>query len=333
MLSPIPVTALLQTLALLVRFAGFALAAVGALAAAAAQGGRFSDRLDVLTHFAPLWLLLGVLGLIVWVLGGGRSLVRVTPIVAAAAVLLAGGLMVPELARPKAPPAPAEGETIKLVQFNIWGRAGDPEGIVEWVRAQDADILVFEEAFARTGGVARALADDYPYQTTCAEPDPCSTMILSRRKPVSEEGLGSSVSKAWLPGAKATWRTARGEFTVIGVHYTWPVPAGPQQQMTRRLAAVLDDLPKGSTIVAGDFNSTPWSFSLRRQDKRFGLDRRTHALATWPAAPFSRRRIAFPFPFLPIDHVYAGHDWKTVSVTRGPKLGSDHYPVVVTLRR
>ena len=91
MLSPIPVTALLQTLALLVRFAGFALAAVGALAAAAAQGGRFSDRLDVLTHFAPLWLLLGVLGLIVWVLGGGRSLVRVTPIVAAAAVLLALG--------------------------------------------------------------------------------------------------------------------------------------------------------------------------------------------------------------------------------------------------
>ena len=34
---------------------------------------------------------------------------------------------------------------------------------------------------------------------------------------------------------------------------------------------------------------------------------------------------------LPIDHVYAGPGWRTVSVQRGPKLGSDHYPVIVTL--
>jgi endonuclease/exonuclease/phosphatase (EEP) superfamily protein YafD len=327
------VTAFLNALALLVRFAGFAMAAAGALAALAAQGGRVSDRLDVFAHFAPFWLLLGVLGLIVWLLSGGRSLNRTTPIVAAVAILAAGGLMIPELTRSKGPRPPAEGETIKLIQFNLWGRAGNPDGIVDWIRAQDADILVFEEAFARTGGVARALADDYPYQTTCAEPVPCSTMILSRREPIREQGLGAAVSPAKLLGAQATWKTPRGEFSVIGVHYTWPIPAGPQQQQTRRLAAVIDTLPKGSTIVSGDFNSTPWSFSLRRQDERFGLNRRTHALPSWPAAPFSRQGIAFPFPFLPIDHVYAGSDWKTVSVKRGPKLGSDHYPVVVTLRR
>ena len=32
------------------------LGALSAAAAIAAQGGRFSDRLDVLTHFAPLYL-------------------------------------------------------------------------------------------------------------------------------------------------------------------------------------------------------------------------------------------------------------------------------------
>lgn len=326
-------TALLKALALFVRFAGFAIATVGAVAAIGAQGGRFSDRLDVLTHFAPYWLLLGLIGLVVWVIGGGRSLRRTTPIVAAIAIVAAGGLIIPELTRSKGPRPPAEGETLKLIQFNIWGRAGNPDGIAEWVRSQDADVLVFEEAFARSGGVARALAKDYPYQTTCAEPQPCSTMILSRYRPIAQRGLNGSVSPTNLQGALATYRTAGGEFSVIGVHYTWPLPAGPQQQQTRRLAAVIDTLPSGSTIVSGDFNSTPWSFSLRRQDRRFGLDRRTHALPSWPAAPFSRHHIAFPFPFLPIDHVYAGSDWKTVSVKRGPKLGSDHYPVVVTLRR
>jgi endonuclease/exonuclease/phosphatase (EEP) superfamily protein YafD len=326
-------TALLRVLAFLVRLAGFALAAGAALAAILAQGGRFSDRLDVLTHFAPIWVAMGALGLLVWVIGSGRSLLRLTPLAAVVAVAAGGTLMLPELTRPKDPPAPAEGETLKLIQFNLWGRADDPDGIADWLRGQNADILVFEEAFARTGGVARALARDYPHQTTCAEPAPCSTLILSRRRPVAAEGLGSSVSTAWLSGAKATFASPRGPFTVVGVHYTWPMPAGPQQQMTKRLGAVLDPLPKTTAIVAGDFNSTPWSFSLRRQDQRFGLNRRTRALASWPAAPFSRYQVTWPFPLLPIDHVYAGSDWKTVSVRRGPKLSSDHYPVVVVLRR
>ena len=156
-------------------------------------------------------------------------------------------------------------------------------------------------------------------------------MILSKRRPTARGGLSPSVSRARLAGAWATWSSPQGPFTVVGVHYTWPFPAGPQQQMTLRLADVLEDFPKDRLIVSGDFNSTPWSFSLRRQDRLFGLERRTRALASWPAGRFSRLRISMPFPVLPIDHVYAGDGWRTVSVKRGPKLGSDHYPVVVTL--
>ena len=77
---------------------------------------------------------------------------------------------------------------------------------------------------------------------------------------------------------------------------------------------------------------TPWSFTLKRLDRGLGIERRTHALASWPAGEFSGYRLHSPMPLVPIDHVYAGRDWRTVSVKRGPKLGSDHYPVVVTLR-
>nr|QQZ48664.1 hypothetical protein JKL49_14190 [Phenylobacterium glaciei] len=46
----------------------------------------------------------------------------------------------------------------------------------------------------------------------------------------------------------------------------------------------------------------------------FGLERRTKALFSWPAYLGAK----VPFPFLPIDHVYAGKGWRTVSVKRGP---------------
>jgi endonuclease/exonuclease/phosphatase (EEP) superfamily protein YafD len=81
-------------------------------------------------------------------------------------------------------------------------------------------------------------------------------------------------------------------------------------------------------ILTGDLNTTPWSFGLQRLDRTLGLVRRDRALSTYPAQLFGR---PWPLPFLAIDHVYAGPGWATVKVERGPWLGSDHYPVIVTL--
>lgn len=321
---------ILKALADLLRAGALVLAAVFAALALASQGGRFSDRLDVLTHFTPIWFGGLLLAAALWAATGRRG--RTTPALALVGVLSALTLMLPELtATAKTAGGKVDGETLTVVQFNLWGRNRDPEGTARWILETDPDIIVVEEGYSLSGGIARALARRYPHRTTCAEPSPCSTMILSKRRPIAEGGLSPGVSPAQLAGAWATFAAPGGPFTVIGVHFTWPYPAGPQQQMTLRLAKVLTRFPADRLIVSGDFNSTPWSFSLRRQDRMFGLERRTRAIASWPAGDFSRLRVAFPFPLLPIDQVYAGKAWRTIEARRGPKLGSDHYPVVVTL--
>lgn len=86
--------------------------------------------------------------------------------------------------------------------------------------------------------------------------------------------------------------------------------------------------PRERMILGGDFNASHWSAEVRRLDHSLGLIRRERAVATWPAQVFGQ---AWPLPFLPIDHIYAGPGWATVKVERGPWLGSDHYPLVVTL--
>jgi endonuclease/exonuclease/phosphatase (EEP) superfamily protein YafD len=83
-------------------------------------------------------------------------------------------------------------------------------------------------------------------------------------------------------------------------------------------------------VLGGDFNSTPWSFQRRRDDQALGLIRRDRALWSWPTGE-GQPRLPAPFPFLPLDHIYAGPGWATTSVRRGPRLGSDHYPIIVTL--
>jgi endonuclease/exonuclease/phosphatase (EEP) superfamily protein YafD len=319
---------ILSVLVDILRAGALLLAVFAAALAVAAQGGRFSNRLDVLTHLTPLALGAAVIALALWLAAGREG--RATGLLAAIGLVSALTLMGPELAAAMTrKTVPADAATLRLLQFNVWVENRNPERTAQWILEQDPDIIVFEEASARRG-VAKLIAPHYPYRSTCDEPLDCSTMILSKHAPIAEGGL-SGPQRSNLMGAWATFPSEAGPYTVVGIHYTWPWPAGPQQLQTKRMVKALKEFDHQRLIVSGDFNSTPWSFSLRRQDKLFGIERRTRALFSWPAGEVTRLRIPALFPILAIDQIYAGPGWKTVTLKRGPELGSDHYPVLIEL--
>jgi len=315
------------------RTTALIIAIVSMLAALLCLGGAVSDRLDVLTHFAPLYLGGGIAALLIC-LACGAPLGRPTVACSLIAIVVGGLIVAPDaLARQETSRLRPGEAPLKLIQFNLWEYNIDPAGTARWIEAEDPDIVVVEEAQDAGLRAATALRGRYPFSTSCDALRPCSTMILSKVKPATSGGLLSPEMASRLAGAWATFGHGAARFTVVGVHYSWPIPAGFQQAQSGRLAKVLDGFERTSLIVAGDFNSTPWSFAMRRQDARFGLQRRTHSLPTWPARQTRYWALAAPFAFLPIDHVYAGAAWRTVSVRRGPRLGSDHFPVVVVLAR
>lgn len=311
----------------LVRAVAFLLAAGSALAAALSLGGAISDKLDLFAQAAPAWLAGGVIAVTVLALAGGSGvgLGLATFAVIASAVLVAPDLVAGLTQRQVAPAR----MTLKIVQLNVWDRNRDSAATAAWLREQNADILVLEELGDRA--VPMALVDAYPYSTICT-PD-SATVILSRTPPrasgtINWPGLGRRHSGAW-----ATFGKGADAFSVAGTHYKWPVPPGPQRSQASKFAAVLSQFDRRSLIVAGDFNLNPWSFNLRRQDRAFGIPRITHGMFTWPAGPIPHWRLNLPFAVLALDQIYAGRDWRVVKVSRGPMLGSDHYPVVAVLTR
>lgn len=295
-----------------------------ATAAAASWLGQGSVRWDLLTHFAPIWLAGGLLGLAGAVLfrGFDRLLLAGAGLVA---VVAAGGLVAPELLRDAGPKAARDAPgAIKVIQFNVWHGNDRVADVVDWLKREDPDIAVLEETTPR---IRRALFAERRWHASCSA---CEVVILSKRPPVSiapPRGLPQAPG----PLSRATFRDARGEFTVLGVHYAWPTDPRTHQAQERRLAAAIHRFPRDRTIVGGDLNAAPWSFYRRKWDREFGLIRRNRAMPTFPAPLANRWRWLGITPTLAIDHVYAGPGWATVSVRRGPRLGSDHYPVIVTL--
>lgn len=298
------------------------LGVASAAAAVAAHLGRFSEHLDVLTHFAPAYLLGGL----ITVIGAVFARRRMAPALAGATAIFASlALMTPELLAALRAPSPTGSPpvgAIKLIQFNAAKDGQRLEARLAWLAHEDPDVLVVEDSRAiLQTAVVRRLGRYMSCGMTC------EVAIFTRTPPQRIEsprrgrlGLGPAVAIVHLSDAG-------GPYTVVGTHYIWPTDIETHRENGARMLQLLRPLDLDNTILAGDFNSTPWSFARRRQDAAFGMQRRTRALATWPAnGPGG-------LAFLPIDHVYAGAAWRTVSIVRGPRLGSDHYPVIAVLAR
>ncbi len=266
--------------------------------------------------------------------------------IAVAAVAGCALMAAPEVASRVAPaggpPLSRPGAPLRVVEINLWRLNGAPDATLRTLDGLRPDVLLISEPTLKAWALYKSLRLKYPFHSDCFRQPGCEVAILSRT-PVLSGGV-------WWPaadnptGRRAGAAFARirtpdgGEATVVATRVTWPFPPEAQARQSTELAGFLRRFDPSTTIVGGDFNTAPWSFEMRRQDAAFRpLQRRTRALPTYPAR-FSwdvgpLLRAPLPVPFLPIDHVYAGPAWRTVEVRRGPRTGSDHYPVLVVLQR
>jgi endonuclease/exonuclease/phosphatase (EEP) superfamily protein YafD len=79
--------------------------------------------------------------------------------------------------------------------------------------------------------------------------------------------------------------------------------------------------------MAGDFNMSPWAEKLQRFERASGLARYNTFHFTWP---MERGDVPL-LPFVAVDNVFASPSFAKISVTGGPRLGSDHRPIIVDL--
>jgi endonuclease/exonuclease/phosphatase (EEP) superfamily protein YafD len=299
----------------------------GLAGASLAEGGGFQAPLDVLTHFAMLWLAGSTLAMAVGLIAAaGRARIGLLAL-GAAGVVAAAALMAPEFLRPiRTLGAPSPGRQIRLIQFNAWQRNTDPAATADWIASEAPNVVTIEDV---TPVLSQALVARGFHQVRGM----VNTMIFSRGLTVLSPLQVPFRDWALLPDfARARFRIAgaREDFSVIAVHLVRP-NQGDTLHEAQAIATLLERQPRDRLIIAGDFNLTPWSFALRRIDRRLGLERRDRAIATWPACPRPGPWPVCVPPFLPIDHAYVGAGWRTVAIGRGPRLGSDHFPLVVDL--
>ncbi|TAJ71645.1 MAG: endonuclease [Phenylobacterium sp.] len=295
-------------------------AVVAALAGVLSHGAGFYPWLDLIAHFAPVYMAVALGCMVIAILTRlpGRGVI----LVASAVAIVAGGVLVgPEVSRSNGSEAPFDREgQIKVIQINALRTNADIGRVADWLIAQDPDVVTVSEA---RHDLRDLLVRRAGWSTAGAH----GSLMIFTREPYVKMDRPRLRAGGDLSFVNATYATPRGPIEIVTTHLDWPTSPLVAGQV-RDLEDVVGRLPRERMILTGDFNAAPWSAELRRLDTTLGLVRRDRAVATWPAQLSGR---AWRVPILPIDHIYAGRGWSTVKVERGPWLGSDHYPLVVTL--
>ena len=313
-----------------------AVAAMLALVGVLALGGAVSPALDLLNHVTPLFFLAALLTLAcrVWYARHLRAVSRWVLLTVGLAGGLASGLVLwPSMT---APPAERPGGTrITVMSMNLWEDNVAPEKTIRMLRDSGADVLLLQEVKGPARKVVEGLRADYPYSDDCLSTNRWCALAVLSRKPLRRTGYhqapwrnGDNLSYVWAEVDAGTSRP----FVVIDTKFVHPDVSGVQDAQVARLGEIVKRWDARRLLVAGDLNLTPWSFALRRVDRAVGLRRLSRSTATWPdRMPGSLKGLRAPFPFLPIDHIYAGDAWRPVRVVRAERSGSDHYGLLAVL--
>ncbi len=283
-------------------------------------GARLSWPLELTTHFRVQYLVVtaAVLSLTLmrrrWVASG----------VLAAAGAVSAAPVLPYL--PLAPGSVAEAavEPVKVLSVNVSFRQFSARRLLEIVRESAPDVVVVQELTPHAERELAALDEMFPQNRRFPADGPYGIGLWSRFPLESS----ATIAIGRRPGIEARVRGPAGPFTVIGVHLSAPTTArrGSARNRELRELAARSAAHAGPLVVAGDFNTTPYSpyFTDRLAESRLTDSRRGRTLSiSWPTT--------LPVIGIPIDHVAVNDGFTVLSHRRLPNFESDHYGLLVEL--
>ncbi len=210
-----------------------------------------------------------------------------------------------------------------LLHLNLLWNHNDPEPVVNWLSEQDPDIFSLSEVSHVWEPYVLRLHDKWPYIFHCPEYGKRGGVRIYSKWPMTPKGEYCGVFGTF---GKTSVKAPSGETLTIGsLHLRWPWPAsGPEQLET--FIPELEQLAE-DVLIAGDFNATPWSRTVKRFAQTGGLNIASGIGPSWlfEELPGGLARIAG----LPIDHVLHKGRVHVLSTERLEYVGSDHFPILV----
>ena len=281
---------------------------------------------ELAVHFPVQYAVAGLLasGALLWARRPGWA------VAALAAAAINAAIAVPVLwgkqATDQAGIAP-DRVAVRAVAINVRYRSRDHAAVIGFIRAERPDFAVFVEMTPAWRRALAALEGEYPHRFATRGRFGRGVVLLSRWPITGARALPLGQNN-YEPAVAATLKVGGREVHVIGVHTSTPTTPGLTASRNGQLAQLATYVRSRGVpaLVLGDLNVSPFSPHFRTLLEAGGLRSAADGFGwqpTWPT-------------FLPPAGIQIDHALVTTGVTvrrfrRGPRVGSDHRPIVVDL--
>lgn len=284
----------------------------------AAFAGEHHWLLELTTHFRPHYA--GGLLVCAIIYASAR---RIRPAALFALFTLLNIFVLAPRFTPRGAP-PVNSPSIKLLLSNVLSDNHDHDSLLALIAHEQPDVITLLEINDEWTPALVPLTSSYPHSLVVTRDDNFGIALFSRF-PLSDLKT-VYLGPAEIPSIRATLMLGSRPVALLATH---PLPPGNAGSMVLRdlhltaLAKWSASLPS-PVIVLGDLNCTPWSPAFRTLLTDGSLyDTGRGFNPTWPARPWWLR--------IPLDHCLVSADLAVVDHRIGPDIGSDHFPLLVTV--
>jgi endonuclease/exonuclease/phosphatase (EEP) superfamily protein YafD len=233
---------------------------------------------------------------------------------------------------PSATIAQAQDSTsrLRLLISNVLISNRQAQPLLQLVGREQPDLLLALEPDAWWARALRPLHARYPYRVS--QPNAAAYgMILYSRLPLTDSRVLDLLQQR-VPAIRTRLRLRSGQqVDLFAIHPTPPVPdnfpdgVGLRARALREVATLAQANAR-PTLVAGDYNDVSWSASIHQLPQLAGL--RDVNVGRGFFNTFNAEHWWLRWP---LDHCFVSAQWRVVEVRRLPAIGSDHFPLLVTL--
>jgi len=218
---------------------------------------------------------------------------------------------------------------IKFVISNVLQTNTNYHKVLDMVNKHNPDIFITTESDSIWQKELLALEDSFPHRVMVPQSNTYGVHLYSKLP--LEGATVRYLIEADIPSIKTSIVLRSGErITLFIVHPRPPVPteAGDSRERDAEIIMVAREArkQKGGVIVAGDFNDVAWSETteLFQEVSGFLDPRRGRGF-------YNTFHAKYPIFRWPLDHLFHSSHFKLVQLQRLEKVGSDHFPMMITL--
>ncbi len=235
----------------------------------------------------------------------------------------------------------AAGKAVRVMTYNLNYGNPDPAGTIDAIAAEDADIVLLQEVTAEWRRHLEArLKTQYPHHSYRVHARAAGGLAVLSKHPITSEDVWAPPRGGWFPASRIIVDGPFGALQLLNVHLrpnldggSWvrgwhTTPPVRRREIMTYWQKVQYDMP---TIVAGDFNEPPDGKAIAYLAKH-GMTRvATSGPSSWHYAQTvdGKRKTMLS---LDIDHVMIDGNLTASDARVLDAGGSDHRPVVVTVR-